>query len=121
MKLRALLILLVCAPLTAAAMDLPGQHKVMENEAGELYVVNKEDVTMIEPSIIKLGFNSRWILACIKNESIDSELIRWVFVDMRNGGTYDSLNAEQWSFYRNEAYTDLQKIKLTDFREEQCP
>lgn len=112
--------MLLCMPI-AQAMDLPGNHKLVQNEEGDYYVKNDEDVTMIEPAIIKLGFNARWILACIKNEAIDSELIRWVFIDMRNGGTYDSLNAGQWSFYRDEAYPDLQEISLTDYRDERCP
>ena len=102
-------------------MDLPGNHKLFQNEEGEYYVQNDEDVTMIEPAIIKLGFNARWILACIKNEAIDSDLIRWVFIDMRNGGTFDSLNADQWLFYRDEAYPELQEISLTNYRDESCP
>ncbi len=103
------------------ATDLPRQHSLKQNEAGDYYVTNKEDITMIEPAIIKLGFNRNWILACVKNESIDTELIRWVFIDLRNGGTYDSLNAENWAFYRDEAYPDLQRIELTDYRDEDCP
>lgn len=118
--LRLTLFLLLLTP-ALHAMDLPGNHVLTQNEQGEYYVINNEKVVMVEPAIIKLGFNSRWILACIKNEAIDSELIRWVFIDMRNGGTYDSLNADQWLFYRDEAYTDLQKISLTDYRDEDCP
>ena len=76
---------------------------------------------MIEPAIIKLGFNDRYILACIKNESIDTELIRWVFIDIKNGGTFDTLNTENWSFYRDEAYPELKTIELTNYREEDCP
>ncbi len=120
-KLLLAVALLMPLTSTVGAVSLPGQHTVKQNENGDYYVVNKDNVTMIEPAIIKLGFSSRWILACIKNEAIDSELVRWVFVDMRNGGTYDSLNTEQWSFYRDEAYTDLQQIKLTDFRDDACP
>ncbi len=83
--------------------------------------MNKEAVTMIEPAIVKLGFSGRWILACINNESIDSDLIRWVFIDIKNGGTFDTLNAENWSYYRDEAYPGLKTIELKDYRDEDCP
>jgi hypothetical protein len=84
-------------------------------------VINKDNVTMIEPAIIKLGFDGSWILACIKNESIDTDVIRWVFIDIRNGGTFDSLNSENWHFYREEAYPDLKEIELVRYRDEECP
>ena len=103
------------------AVDLPGYHKLKQNESGDYYVVNKENITMVEPAIIKLGANADWILACIKNESIDTDLIRWVFIDIRNGGTFDTLNAENWAFYRDEAYPDLKQIALEDYQDEDCP
>ena len=103
------------------AQDLPGNHALKQNEAGEYYVVNKENITMIEASILKLGFNDKWILACIKHESIDSDLKRWVFVDVKNGGTFDTLHQENWAYFRDEAYPDLKEIKLKDYSEENCP
>ena len=103
------------------AQKLPGRHEIKQNEAGEYYVVNSDNITMIEASIIKLGSSARWILACIKHKSIDSDLKRWVFVDIKNKGTFDTLNLENWAFYSTEAYPELQDIKLKSFSEEACP
>ena len=74
------------------AQDLPGRHQLTKNDLGEYYVINHENLTMIEPSILKIGFSGRWILACIKNKSIDSDLKRWVFVDIKSRGAYDSID-----------------------------
>jgi len=107
---------------SVAAQGLPKRHVLKQNDAGEYYVVNHENITMIEASILKMGFSSRWILACIKNESIDSDLIRWVFVDLKNRGTTDTLHLENWHYFRDEAYPELKEIKLTTFQDdENCP
>lgn len=103
------------------AQDLPGRHVLKQNESGEYFVVNRENITMIEPSILKLGFNAKWILACIKHKSIDSDLKRWVFIDVKNGGAFDSLHQENWLYFRDEAYPGLKHIKLTDYSDEACP
>jgi hypothetical protein len=103
------------------AKDLPGRHVLKQNDSGEYFVINHEKITMIEPSILKMGFNAKWILACIKHKSIDSDLKRWVFVDVKNGGTFDSLHQENWNYFRDEAYPDLKKIILTDYSNESCP
>ena len=66
----------------ACAQNLPGRHQLIKNDLGEYYVINHENITMIEASILKLGFSSRWILACIKNKSIDSDLKRWIFLSI---------------------------------------
>ena len=84
------LLLFFCAQ--ACAQNLPGRHQLIKNDLGEYYVINHENMTMIEASILKLGFSSRWILACIKNESIDIDLKRWIFIDLKSGGTFDSLH-----------------------------
>ena len=105
----------------AYSQDLPGLHQLIKNDLGEYYVVNSENITMIEPSILKLGTDIRWILACIKNKSIDSDIKRWVFVDIVSGGTYDSINKENWEYFSNDAFPELKKIKLKSFSEEQCP
>ena len=105
----------------SAAQDLPGQHILKQNESGEYFVINRDGITMIEASILKLGFNAKWILACIKHKSIDSDLKRWVFVDVKNGGAFDSLNQKNWEFFREEAYPDLKHIKLNNYSDETCP
>ncbi len=105
----------------ANPQDLPGRHQLIKNDLGEYYVVNSENITMIEPSILKLGSGIRWILACIKNKSIDSDLKRWVFVDIVNGGTYDSIHKQNWEYFSNEAFPELKRIKLKTLNEEKCP
>ncbi len=103
------------------ALELPGRHSLKQNEQAEYYVVNKEGITMIEASILKMGYNAKWILACIKHVSVDTDLKRWVFVDTKTGGTFDSLHQENWEYFRDEAYPDLKEIKLTNYSEENCP
>ena len=107
--------------MSTVAKELPGRHLLRQNDAGEYYVINRDGITMIEPSILKMGYSAKWILACIKHKSIDSDLKRWVFLDIKNGGTFDSLNEQNWSFYRDEAYPELKEIKLKKISEEQCP
>ncbi len=113
--------LLILLSTQISAQDLPGRHLLKQNEKGEYFVINHDNITMIEPSILKLGFNAKWILACIKNKSIDSDLKRWVFVDIKNGGTFDSLHQENWTYFRDEAFPDLKEITLTDYSDESCP
>ena len=103
------------------AEELPGGHKLTKNDSNEYYVVNDENITMIEASIIKLGIKNNWILACIKHKSIDSDLKRWVFVDLKNGGTYDSINKENWRYFSNEAFPILKEIELKSLNDEDCP
>jgi len=105
----------------ACPQDLPGRHELIKNDSGEYYVINSENITMIEPSIIKLGTGIRWILACIKNKSIDSDLKRWVFIDLKSGGTFDSLHQENWGYFRNKAFPELKKIELKKISDEKCP
>ena len=76
---------------------------------------------MIEASIIKFGYSAKRILACIKHESVDTELKRWVFIDVKSGGTVDSLNKENWLYFRDEAYPDLKEIALKNLTDESCP
>lgn len=104
-----------------SAQNLPDRHVLKQNVQGEYYVVNKKDITMIEASILKFGFNSKWILACIKHVSVDTDLKRWVFIDIKTGGTFDTLHQENWAYFRDEAYPGLKEIKLTDFSDEDCP
>lgn len=113
--------LLIYLSTQLSAQDLPGRHNLKQNETGEYYITNHKNIMMIEPSILKLGFNAKWILACIKNKSIDSDLKRWVFVDIKNGGTFDSLRQENWAYFRDEAFPELKEIKLTDYSYESCP
>ncbi|MBL1142323.1 MAG: hypothetical protein HND53_09865 [Proteobacteria bacterium] len=107
--------------LNVSAQGLPGRHELRQNELSEYYVVNKDGITMIEASIIKLGFSAKWILACIKHVSVDTDLKRWVFVDVKTGGTFDSLHLENWAYFRDEAYPDLKDIKLKSYQDESCP
>ena len=103
------------------AQDLPGRHQLTKNDLGEYYVINHENLTMIEPSILKIGFSGRWILACIKNKSIDSDLKRWVFVDIKSGGAYDSIDKKKWIYFSDEAFPELKDIKLENLSDEKCP
>lgn len=121
MKRIVLTVILSFSVFQASAENLPGQHKLKQNEQGEYYIVNKDDITMIEASIIKYGYNGKRILACIKNESVDTESKRWVFINVKTGGTVDSLNKENWLYFRDEAYPDLKKISLKNLTEESCP
>jgi hypothetical protein len=104
-----------------SAENLPGRHVLKQNDQGEYYVVNKDNITMIEASILKMGYSAKWILACIKNVSVDTELKRWVFIDIKTGGTFDSLRQENWEYFRDEAYPDLKEITLKDYGDESCP
>jgi hypothetical protein len=113
--------LLLFSAIQVSAEDLPGGHSLVQNDQGEYYVVNRKNITMIEASILKFGFSSRWILACIKHVSVDTDLKRWVFLDVRTGGTFDTLHQENWAYFRDEAYPALKEIKLTDFSDEDCP
>lgn len=121
--MKRCLILTVFLILSAqiSAQGLPGRHLLKQNEKGEYFITNHENILMVEPSILKLGFNGKYILACIKHESIDSDLKRWVFIDLKSKGTFDSLNQENWAYFRDEAYPELKDINLKSYGEESCP
>ena len=46
------LLLLFCTQ--TYAQDLPGRHQLIKNDLGEYYVINHENITMIEASILKV-------------------------------------------------------------------
>lgn len=123
MNVLKIAVFLICIVFNIGALaeKLPGKHYLKQNDAGEYYVENNEGITMIEAAIIQLGYSSKWILACISHESIDTDPVRWVFIDIRNGGTFDSLNAENWKYFRDEAYPDLKNLELARYRDDTCP
>lgn len=121
MKRFILITSLTFLTLQVFAQNLPGRHELIQNEQGEYYVVNKDKITMIEASILKMGFSAKWILACIKHVSVDTDLKRWVFVDVKTGGTFDTLHQENWAYFRDEAYPDLKEITLKSYSDESCP
>ena len=49
--LRSLLFLIFT---NAYSQDLPGRHQLIKNDLGEYHIVNSENITMIEPLILKL-------------------------------------------------------------------
>lgn len=114
-------IVLLFLAVQVSAENLPGRHVLKQNDQGEYYVVNKDNITMIEASILKMGYSAKWILACIKHVSVDTDLKRWVFVDMKTGGTFDTLHQENWAYFRDEAYPDLKEITLKNYSDESCP
>jgi hypothetical protein len=102
------------------AMDLPGRHNLKQNDKGEYYVVNAQNITMIEPSIIAIGYSKKWILACISNVSIDSDVKRMVFINLRNKGATDTINRENWEKFR-EIYPEFNNITLEKLQDTDCP
>lgn len=101
-------------------MDLPRGHNLKQNEQGEYYVINDDKVVMIEPSIISIGYNKKWILACISNISIDSENKRMVFINLETGGMSDTINRENWENFK-EVYQGLSDVAMQPLRDESCP
>lgn len=121
MKLISLIPLFaVLLPVQVLSMDLPKGHVLKQNEMGEYYVINANKITMIEPSVISIGYSKKWILACIRNISIDSDEKRMVFINLRNGGTTDTINLDNWDNFRN-IYPELTEITLKPLQDESCP
>lgn len=102
-------------------MDLPGGHVLKQNQQGEYYVVNAEKITMIEPSVIRIGHDKQWILACIRHVAIDSDERRMVFINQKNGGTVDTINRDNWENFRTNIYPELNDISLQTLQDEPCP
>ncbi len=100
--------------------DLPGNHILKQNEQGEYFVENEDEFIMIEPLILQIGSSEHWIVACIKNESIDTDLKRMVFINLKWGGTTDSINQENWLYFK-EKLKGLSVVKLEPLAEEECP
>ena len=103
-----------------AQQKLPAGHKLLQNEQGEYYVKNKDDIVMIDPAIIALGHEGQWIVACVKNDSIDTDPKRYYFINLRIGGTTDSINQENWEYFKG-VYDELENIELKALTEEACP
>ncbi len=99
---------------------LPDGHKLLQNEQGEYYIENKEGIVMIDPSIISLGHQRQWIVACVKNDSIDTDPKRYYFINLKIGGTTDSINQENWEYFKT-AYDGLGDVELKPLTEETCP
>ena len=114
------LFFLLLLPVQVLSMDLPRGHVLKQNDQGEYYVINSNKVTMIEPSILSIGHNNKWILACISNVSIDTDPKRMVFINLENGGTTDSINRENWENFKG-IYPALAGIGLEPLQDEACP
>ena len=119
--LRLILLFAVLLPVQVLSMDLPRGHVLKQNDRGEYYVENSGKITMIEPSIISIGYNKKWILACIRNTAIDSDEKRMVFINLQNGGgTTDTINRDNWKRFEG-IYPDLTEITLKPLQDETCP
>ena len=104
-----------------AEQKLPAGHRLLQNDQGDYYVKNKDDVTMIDPAILALGHQGQWIVACVKNDSIDTDPKRYYFVNLRYGGTTDTINQENWEYFKT-AYDGLADVELKALvEEESCP
>lgn len=75
---------------------------------------------MIDPEIISIGHNAHWIVACVKNQSIDTEPKRYYFIDLKNGGTTDTINQENWEYFKG-VYAGLSDVKTVSLADETCP
>lgn len=115
-----LLVFCLVFPGLLQAMDLPGRLSLKQNDKGEYYVVNAQNITMIEPSIIAIGFSKKWVLACISNLAIDSDDKRMVFIDLRNQGATDTINRENWERFR-VLFPELDNINLEKLQDTDCP
>lgn len=104
----------------AIETELPGNHTLKQNEQGEYFVENKDGFVMIESSILQIGSSKSWIVACVKNESIDTDLKRMVFINVKLGGTTDSINQENWIYFK-EKLKGLGDVELQPLVEEKCP
>lgn len=117
---RSALLVLALISLSANAIDLPKGYEVKTNDKGEAYVVNRDDMTMIEPSILQIGSNNKFIIACIKNISIDTEEKRFMFIDLKWGGATDTVNKKNWEYFKG-VYPSMSEIKLEKLSDESCP
>ena len=104
----------------AEQQALPNQHTLKQNEAGEYFVVNQDDIIMIEPSIIKIGHSQRWIVACIENQSIDTESKRMMFIDLKTTGATDTINQENWAYF-SQQLEGLAEVELSALQAGDCP
>ncbi len=118
--IELLLAILLIIPSQLWAVDLPGPHSLKKNNNGEYYVENSNDIIMIEASIISLGYNDDWIVACIANLSIDSDAKRMVFINMKYMDTTDTLNKENWEYFKS-VYDGLGTITLEKLQDSTCP
>lgn len=114
------LLVLFFMSFSSFAIELPKGYEVKVNEAGESYVVNRDDTTMIEPNILQIGSNNKFIIACIKNISIDTEEKRFMFINLKWGGATDSVNKKNWEYFKS-VYPSMSEIKLEKLSEESCP
>lgn len=99
---------------------LPQGHSLLQNELGEYYVENKKGVVMIDPAILAIGHQGHWIVACVKNDSIDTEPKRYYFINLKIGGTTDTINQENWEYFQT-VYEDLGDVEIKPIVEEPCP
>ena len=99
---------------------LPAGHKLIQNEQGEYLVENKDGVVMIDPAILAIGHKGQWIVACVKNDSIDTDPKRYYFINLKIGGTTDTINQENWAYFQT-AYDGLADVTLAPLMDETCP
>lgn len=115
-----LIVFFLIFPAPLRAVELPMGHSLKQNDKGEHYVVNGEGIVMIEPSIISIGFNEKWILACISNVSFDTDLKRMIFVNIKNSGATDTINQKNWKEFKS-IYKELGTITLEKLQDASCP
>ncbi len=108
-----------CFP-TFAEKSLPGNHTLLQNDQGHYFIENKDGIIMVDPAILSIGHSKKWIVACSKNESIDTDLKRYFFINLKLGGTTDTINQESWDYFKS-VYSGLGGIELINLTEEECP
>ena len=108
------------SPVLAEDLVAPRGYSLLRDENGFYSMQNKDGETVIPAQIIKIGWNKKWIAACVENESIDTDLKRYFYINRRLGGASDTINQENWNYFK-EVYPGLLDIEYQQLSEQECP
>lgn len=121
LRLIFLVLCLLHLPInTMAEIKMPRGYSLLQTDAGEYYVTNKDDEIVIPAKIIKIGWNRKWLAACVENVSIDTDLKRYFYINRKIGGASDTINQENWNYFKG-IYPELGNIEYQSLSEDTCP
>lgn len=115
--------LAIATSLIAGALpvaELPGGHKLVQVRPGVFSVINSNNITVVDPSILAIGYDNQSIVACVKDEQEGRDTKRFFLVSLVNGVAIDTINKDNWEYFLRKL-PGLGHITMVSLVNEQCP
>jgi hypothetical protein len=90
-------------------ISLPQDYNLSKNNNDQYYLVDNKNNVIIRPSILSIGYNERYIVAC--REWIEQKRKMHTIVNINTGNVIYTENIQNWNYFIKQI-PELAEIKL---------